>query len=84
MGQTATSDPTIPKLEPGHPIRHAFTRAIPSSQCMVCHVHPGTNMETTYFGYTWWDNEADGEFMYPARTEISDRGRALSNRAPKS
>ena len=32
---------------------------------MVCHVHPGTNMETTYFGYTWWDNEADGEFMYP-------------------
>ena len=22
-------------------------------------------METTYFGYTWWDNEADGEFMYP-------------------
>ena len=18
-------------------------------------------METTYFGYTWWDNEADGE-----------------------
>ncbi len=65
MGQTATSDPTIPKLEPGHPIRHSFTRAIPSSQCMVCHVHPGTNMETTYFGYTWWDNEADGEFMYP-------------------
>ena len=65
MGQTATTDPTIPKLEPGHPIRHTFTRAIPSSQCMVCHVHPGTNMETTYFGYTWWDNEADGEFMYP-------------------
>ncbi|HTV59643.1 MAG TPA: hypothetical protein VMJ93_12300 [Verrucomicrobiae bacterium] len=67
LGETVTSDPTIPKNESGHPIRHTFTRAIPSSQCMVCHVHPGTNMETTYFGYTWWDNEADGEVMYPAK-----------------
>jgi hypothetical protein len=65
MGESASSDPTIVKHEPGHPIRHSFTRAIPSSQCMICHVHPGTNMETTYFGYTWWDNESDGEAMYP-------------------
>src|SRR5580658_2478521 len=67
LGQSATTDPTIPKNESGHPIRHAFTRSIPSSQCMVCHVHPGTNMETTYFGYTWWDNEADSEKMYPVK-----------------
>jgi hypothetical protein len=66
-GESASGDPTIAKKEPGHPIHHTFTRAIPSSQCMVCHVHPGTNMETTYFGYTWWDNEADGERMYPAQ-----------------
>src|SRR6202041_2430523 len=66
-GFSATVDPTIRKDEPGHPIRHEFTRAIPSSQCMVCHVHPGTNMVTTYFGYTWWDNEIDGDKMYPAR-----------------
>jgi hypothetical protein len=65
LGESATIDPTIPKNESGHPIRHSFTRAIPSSQCMICHVHPGTNMETTYFGYTWWDNEADGAAMYP-------------------
>ncbi len=65
MGESASSDPTIAKNESGHPIRHSFTRAIPSSQCMICHVHPGTNMETTYFGYTWWDNESDGEAMYP-------------------
>ena len=64
-GASATKDPTIPHGAPGHPIRHEFTRSIPSSQCMVCHVHPGTNMLTTYFGYTWWDNEADGEAMYP-------------------
>src|SRR5580692_9428823 len=65
LGESASSDPTIPQNESGHPIRHSFTRAIPSSQCMICHVHPGTNMETTYFGYTWWDNEADGAAMYP-------------------
>jgi hypothetical protein len=62
---SASADPTIPKNEPGHPIKHVFTRAIPSSQCMVCHVHPGTNMVTTYFGLTWWDNETDGDKMYP-------------------
>ena len=32
---------------------------------MTCHVHPGTNMVTTYYGFTWWDNEADGGKMYP-------------------
>jgi len=66
-GQTVTVDPTIPKNEPGHPIKHQFTRAIPSSQCMVCHMHPGTNMVATYFGYTWWDNEEDGQAMYPEK-----------------
>lgn len=65
LGETVTADPTIPKQESGHPIRHEFTRAIPSSQCMTCHMHPGTNMEATYFGYTWWDNEEDGQAMYP-------------------
>lgn len=65
LGQTATADPTIPKNESGHPIRHEFTRSIPSSQCIVCHIHPGTNMVATYFGYTWWDNEVDGDKMYP-------------------
>ncbi|MGC2193610.1 MAG: hypothetical protein WA628_02970 [Terriglobales bacterium] len=66
-GQSATQDPTIPHSESGHPIRHEFTRSIPSSQCMVCHIHPGTNMVATYFGYTWWDNEMDGTHMWPAQ-----------------
>ena len=66
-GISSTTDPTIDKTQSGHPIKHVFTRAIPSSQCMVCHMHPGTNMLTTYFGLTWWDNEIDGEKMYPAK-----------------
>jgi hypothetical protein len=70
-GRTQTSDPTIdPKrAEPGHPLKHAFTRSIPSSQCMTCHMHPGTNMVTTYYGYTWWENETDGEQMYAAQPQ---------------
>ena len=64
-GLSASTDPTIPKNEPGHPLKHVFTRSIPSSQCMICHIHPGTNMVTTYFGLTWWDNEIDGDKMYP-------------------
>jgi len=65
LGHTASDDPTIPKNQSGHPIRHQFTRSIPSSQCMVCHMHPGTNMVATYYGMTWWDNEMDGEHMWP-------------------
>ncbi|PYP82673.1 MAG: hypothetical protein DMF61_25760 [Blastocatellia bacterium AA13] len=64
-GLSASGDPTIPKDQSGHPIKHQFTRAIPSSQCVVCHMHPGTLVENTYYGYTWWDLETDGDKMYP-------------------
>jgi hypothetical protein len=65
QGHSAAIDPTIPHNESGHPIKHEFTRSIPTSQCIVCHIHPGTNMVSTYLGYIWWDNETDGEHMYP-------------------
>ena len=65
LGHSASSDPTIPKDQSGHPLRHQFTRSIPSSQCMTCHIHPGTNMVATYYGMTWWDNEMDGAHMWP-------------------
>jgi hypothetical protein len=63
-GHADQMDPTIPKNESGHPIKHEFTRSIPTSTCIVCHIHPGTNMVSTYLGYTWWDNETDGNPMY--------------------
>lgn len=65
LGRSFTSDPTIPKNESGHPIEHKFTSGMPSSQCIVCHVHPGTSVMNSYLGYTWWDEETDGELMYP-------------------
>ncbi len=58
-------DPMIRKDQPGHPIQHKFELRMPTSQCMVCHVHPGTNVINSYLGYMWWDNETDGELMYP-------------------
>jgi hypothetical protein len=58
-------DPTIPKHEPGHPVAHQFTTRIPTSQCIVCHIHPGTNVMNSYLGFMWWDNETDGELLYP-------------------
>jgi hypothetical protein len=85
QGFSASNDPTIPHNESGHAIRHVFTRSIPSSQCMVCHIHPGTNMVATYFGYTWWDNESDGKAMYPsAQHNPSDEERfQVSTRNPE-
>lgn len=68
LGRSHSVDPTIPKDRSGHPIKHVFTNSIPSSQCVVCHHHPGTTVTNSYLGYTWWDNETDGERMYP-RTE---------------
>jgi hypothetical protein len=65
QGRSAQMDPTIPKNESGHPIKHELTRAIPTSQCIVCHIHPGTNMVASYLGYIWWDSETDGAKMYP-------------------
>lgn len=67
LGFSQQVDPTIPKNESGHPLQHVFTLSIPSSQCMTCHVHPGTNMVTTYYGYTWWDNEINGDRLYPEK-----------------
>lgn len=67
MGRSETTDTTIERGESGHPIRHEFTRSIPTSQCIVCHIHPGTNMVASYLGYTWWDNETDGDRLYPAQ-----------------
>jgi hypothetical protein len=65
MGLSRSKDPTIPRDEPGHPIEHRLTRSIPTSQCIVCHIHPGTTVTNTYLGTMWWDNETDGEWMYP-------------------
>jgi hypothetical protein len=66
-GKTQTIDPMIPKDEEGHPIKHEFTRSIPTSQCMICHMHQPNMFVNTYLGYTMWDYESDAKAMWPEK-----------------
>ncbi|MEJ7623818.1 MAG: hypothetical protein WKF34_07475 [Pyrinomonadaceae bacterium] len=71
QGFSQSADASIPRLQSGHPIKHQFTSQIPTTQCMTCHMHPGTNMVATYLGRTWWDNESDGKMMYPQDKQLN-------------
>ncbi|HEX6044703.1 MAG TPA: hypothetical protein VFZ22_09470 [Pyrinomonadaceae bacterium] len=85
LAWSQTGDKSIPKNESGHPIKHQFTIQIPSSQCMVCHMHPGTNMVASYMGLTWWDNESDGSKLYPQKQHnpSQDEEQEKLNRNPE-
>lgn len=85
-GMTQTADPTIPKGESGHPIRHAFTRAIPSAQCMNCHMHQPNMFLNSYYGTTMWDYEADAPRMWPARQKYPTAAetREVNERNPEA
>jgi len=78
LGTTASPDPTIPRGESGHPIEHKFTSAIPTSQCIVCHIHPGTTVMNSYIGYMWWDQETEGRLMYPLRQKYPTSAEAVN------
>ena len=75
-GLSFSKDPTIPKDESGHPIDHRFApgNGVPTSQCVVCHMHPGTNVVQTYLGMMWWDEETDGKPHLSAGRQASDGG----------
>ncbi|MDO8863510.1 hypothetical protein Q6D67_17560 [Haliea sp. E1-2-M8] len=64
-GKSRTVDPTIPKDRKGHPLKHAFTRAIPTAQCMSCHMHQPNMFVNSFLGYTMWDYESDAPSMWP-------------------
>lgn len=68
-GKSFTGDPTIPKNEKGHPLKHQFTRAVPTSQCMSCHMHQPNSFVNTYLGYTMWDYETDGALLWPKQQQ---------------
>jgi len=50
--------------ERGHPLVHAFTRAIPTAQCMNCHMHQPNIFLNSYLGYTMWDYESNAPLMW--------------------
>ncbi len=53
--------------ESGHPLQHVFTRAIPTAQCMNCHMHQPNVFLNSYLGYTMWDYESDAPRMWPEK-----------------
>ena len=84
-GKTVTADPTIPKDEEGHPLKHEFTRAIPTSQCMVCHMHQPNIFLNSMLGYTMWDYESDAPAMWPKQQKYPSDAeiRAINQRNPE-
>ena len=84
-GQSQTVDPTINKEESGHPLKHQFTRAIPTAQCMNCHMHQPNMFLNTYLGYTMWDYEADAPSMWPKEQKYptSEEMRKVLDRNPE-
>jgi hypothetical protein len=68
-GTSQTLDPTIDKSQSGHPLQHTFTRAIPTSQCMICHMHQPNMFMNSFLGYTMWDYESDAPAMWPEKQQ---------------
>lgn len=74
-----------PVKEKGHPLRHVFTRSIPTAQCMNCHMHQPNIFLNSYLGYTMWDYESDAPAMWPKQQKYPTAAevRAVLERNPE-
>ncbi len=68
-----------PVRESGHPLQHVFTRSIPTSQCMSCHMHQPNIFLNSYLGYTMWDYESDAPAMWPGPENTTPRPEGMSD-----
>jgi hypothetical protein len=84
-GMSISTDPTIPHDRSGHPLKHEFTRSIPTSQCMVCHMHQPNMFVNSFLGYTMWDYEADAPRMWPQKQRFptAEEMRKVLDRNPE-
>ncbi|MFC0102911.1 hypothetical protein [Sphingopyxis terrae] len=71
--------PAKERRESGHPINHAFTRAIPTAQCMNCHMHQPNIFLNSYLGYTMWDYESDAPQLWPGPDNTAPRPPGMSD-----
>nr|WP_235506749.1 hypothetical protein [Altererythrobacter sp. Root672] len=74
-----------PVKQKGHPLRHVFTRSIPTAQCMNCHMHQPNVFLNSFLGYTMWDYESDAPSMWPAQQTYPTAAevRAVLDRNPE-
>jgi len=72
--------------ERGHPLQHVFTRAIPTAQCMNCHMHQPNIFLNSYLGYTMWDYESDAPKMWPEHQKYptAEEVREINERNPEA
>ncbi|MGH7095626.1 MAG: multiheme c-type cytochrome [Stellaceae bacterium] len=84
-GTSLTLDPTIPHNQSGLPLRHVMTTAIPTSQCMICHMHQPNLFLNSMLGYTMWDYETAAPQMWPKhqRYPTDKEVRAILQRDPE-
>ncbi len=84
-GKSQTVDPTIDKSKSGHPLKHTFSRAVPTAQCMVCHMHQPNMFMNSFLGYTMWDYESDAPSMWPGKQKYptSAEWREVLDRNPE-
>ncbi len=77
---------TLAVKESGHPLRHVFTRAIPTAQCMNCHMHQPNIFLNSYLGYTMWDYESDAPKMWPEKQKYPTAAevRKVNERNPEA
>ncbi len=82
-GSLRTADGSV--KEKGHPLSHVFTRAIPTSQCMNCHMHQPNIFLNSFLGYTMWDYESDAPSMWPKQQKYptAEEVRAVTDRNPE-
>ncbi len=78
-GPLAGGAETEAPKESGHPLGHVFTRAIPTSQCMSCHMHQPNVFLNSFLGYTMWDYEADAPMMWPGPENQTPRPPGMSD-----
>ena len=64
--------------------RTTFTRSIPTSQCMICHMHQPNMFVNSFLGYTMWDYESDAPRMWPQKQQYPDRGEDPRGARPQS
>jgi hypothetical protein len=85
-GTTQTVDPTISKTESGHPLTHTLTRSVPTSQCMICHMHQPNMFMNSFLGYTMWDYESDAPRMWPKvqKYPSDEESRKILDRNPEA
>ncbi|MBV1690168.1 hypothetical protein KRR38_21405 [Novosphingobium sp. G106] len=71
--------------ESGHPLQHVFTRAIPTAQCMNCHMHQPNIFLNSFLGYTMWDYESDAPKMWPEQQKYptAKEVREINERNPE-